>query len=580
MALPGPPPGPSDGGGFATWDYPFVSGLAALAADVRSTFDSAGLTKDMSSLANLIAYSADWTTWMGYQHPGANGQWPHLDALWQSSAIDFVSFDNYLPLSDWTTDEAGQDVVLWSQTPPASWPTNDPNSVGLGLAGTPALYSKPYLKANIEGGEKFHWYYADGDNGGAGLDPHGSGLYVSLPSGDRRSQNRQPYYPNQQSLANKQLRWWWNNPHYAIYDNGDGSGWSPHGPQTPWTPQSKPILFLEYGVPCVDRGPNQPNVFYDPNSIETGTPYWSIWDPVSGGSLAPRRDDTVSSLALDAIYEYWNTDGFNATSAGVVMVQFALSCVWNWDARPFPTFPQLSAVWGDAAQWQWGNWLNGKGPPLPPAGTAAEPSPLSYPTFPALLTQGWSTRVSPRFATIAGKSVSGRERRRAQRAYPNYDIELTFDVLRSAAPFNELSEIAGFFLNSQGSDGLFWIAPPGLSALTGQYLGVGDGRTTLFPLQASWPGGALEPAYGTAGVSAIYLNGAALINSVGAILWTTTSGYAPSIEFTTAPPPGAVITADFDPLWLCRFSDDVADLENFMALLWRLETVKLQMVRP
>ena len=29
----------------------------------------------------------------------------------------------------------------------------------------------------------------------------------------------------------------------------------------------------------------------------------------------------------------------NATSsAGVVMVEFAFSCVWNWDARPFPVF--------------------------------------------------------------------------------------------------------------------------------------------------------------------------------------------------------------------------------------------------
>ena len=40
---------------------------------------------------------------MGWQHAGANGQWPHLDQLWANPNIDFVSFDNYMPLTDWTT---------------------------------------------------------------------------------------------------------------------------------------------------------------------------------------------------------------------------------------------------------------------------------------------------------------------------------------------------------------------------------------------------------------------------------------------------------------------------------------------
>ena len=32
---------------------------------------------------------------------------------------------------------------------------------GLGLSGQPTVYSKDYLKANIEGGEKFNWFYDD-----------------------------------------------------------------------------------------------------------------------------------------------------------------------------------------------------------------------------------------------------------------------------------------------------------------------------------------------------------------------------------------------------------------------------------
>ena len=37
--------------------------------------------------------------------PGQNGQWPHLDQLWANPNIDFVSFDNYMPLTDWTTGQ-------------------------------------------------------------------------------------------------------------------------------------------------------------------------------------------------------------------------------------------------------------------------------------------------------------------------------------------------------------------------------------------------------------------------------------------------------------------------------------------
>ncbi|MBV8474054.1 MAG: glycoside hydrolase TIM-barrel-like domain-containing protein, partial [Hyphomicrobiales bacterium] len=89
-------------------------------------------------------------------------------------------------------------------------------------------------------------------------------LMVSLPEGDRLAQTRSPYFINQQLLANKQLRWWWNNPHQAIYDDGDGTGWSPHGSPTEWAPQSKSICFLEYGFPACDKATNQPNVFFDP----------------------------------------------------------------------------------------------------------------------------------------------------------------------------------------------------------------------------------------------------------------------------------------------------------------------------
>ena len=442
--------------GRVTWDYPFVNGLITLSDDVRSIFDSAGLTKDLTGLHNLITYSADWSSWMGHQ-PGG-GQWPHLDQLWGHSNIDIVSFDNYMPLSDWTTGGGGLDAINWSAPAPnpASWPPSPSTMNGLGLSDTPTLKNKAYLKANIEGGEKFNWFYIDGINLGMGLDPNGTDLRVSLPENDRLTQSRNPYYPGQQLLGNKQLRWWWNNPHQAVYDNGDGTGWSPHGPYTEWVQQSKSITFAEYGIPATDRGTNQPNVFFDPKSTESFTPYWSIWDSADGAKYLPRRDDEIQLLALQAIYEYWITDGNNETSgSGLKMIEPTFMSVWNWDARPFPTFPQLKSTWGDTGNWPAGQWLGGKGPFLTPPVPDTPPTPPSYPSFPSLTGQGWSIHYRPIFVSGVAAHVSGRESRAAKMSMPLWEIELTFDLLRMDAPYMDLQSIIAFYDEMQGRDGAF-----------------------------------------------------------------------------------------------------------------------------
>lgn len=569
--------GATDVSGHATWDYPFVAGLMALAADVRGIFDGQGLAKNLSTLKNLVAYTADWSDWMGVQHAGANGQWPHLDALWASPNVDLVGLDNYLPLSDWTTGSGGLDPANWlASAPSGAWPPTAVAMNGLGLSGAPTIFSKPYLKANIEGGEKFSWYYGDSFNLGIGLDPNGSDQLVSRPEGDRLAQSRNPYFPNQQILANKQFRWWWNNPHQAVYDNGDGNGWAPHGPQTPWQPQSKSLAFIEYGFPATDKGTNQPNVFYNPASIQSFTPFWSLWDETSGGGALPHRDDTIALLGLQALYEYWNVDGRNATSAGgAPLIQFAFSCVWNWDARPFPAFPVLSGVWGDSANWAYGQWLIGRGPATPPIPPSPPPGPGAFATFPALATLGWSTTMRPRFATDVAQKISGRSSRKARFAAAQYDIELAFDVLRADAANHELQAIAGFFAQAQGRGQPFWLAPPGLANASGQPLGIADGSRAAFPLVRSL-GAYVEPVQGTSGVAAVYANGSPLSSA----LYAVTPGYAPQLTFVAAPVAGAAISADFGLLWLCRFADDIADLESFMAMLWALRTVKLLTVTP
>jgi uncharacterized protein (TIGR02217 family) len=570
--------GTTGGDGKVTWDYPFVAGLMQLADDVRSVFDGASLTKDTVNLHNLISYSADWSVWMGYQHPGENGQWPHLDQLYGHGNIDLVCFDNYLPLSDWTTGGGGLDAYNWLEPVPAgAWPPSAAAFNGLGMTGQPAIYSIPYLKANIEGGQYFNWFYNDSNNLGIGLDPNGTDLRVSLPQGDRLTQSRNAYSANQQLLANKQLRWWWNNQHRAIYDDGDGTGWSPHGPYTEWVPQSKSITFAEYGFPACDKGTNQPNVFYSPASIESATPFWSIWDPSQSvtGDYWPRRDDELQLLALQAIYEYWVTDGNNETSSGgVPMIETTFMSVWNWDARPFPVFPQLTGVWGDTGDWPAGNWLGGKGPFLSPLAPANPPALGPYATFPSVPTLGWSVTLSPIFSTAAGLHVSGREVRAAKFASPLWAVELNYDLLRMVSPNTELQEVVGFFEECGGEASSFYFEPPTLSPACAHALGVGGGVTATFAFIVSVGGAAIAPAnVGT--VSAVYLDGVA--QSSGFTVNAT--AFAPSVTFATAPPAGVAVTADFHWYFLCRFDDDSADTEEFMAALYALQSLKLRTVR-
>ncbi|RBP03800.1 uncharacterized protein DUF2460 [Roseiarcus fermentans] len=488
--------GTLDGGGKAVWDYPFVAGLVTLANDVRSVFDGAGLTKNLSTHKNLITYSADWSDWMGYQHPGQNGQWPHLDSLWSSSNIDVVSFDNYLPLSDWTTGSGGLDVLNWSAPAPTGpWPPGSSTMSGLGLSGLPTIYSLPYLEANIEGGQYFNWFYNDGNNLGRGLDPNNSGQIVSLPEGDRLTQSRNAYSSGQQILAPKQLRWWWNNTHQAVYDTG--SGWVPQGAQTEWVAQSKSIITLEYGCSNADKATNQPNVFFDPKSTESYTAFWSAWAQY-GSNWAPVRDDTIAALYIQAVYNYWLSGSNNQTSGGgVQMLLPTFCCLWNWDARPFPIYPLDGSAWGDTGNWSAGDWFTGLRTPLPPLAPSADPTPPAYATFPTIATLGWSVHVRPRFATDVASHVSGREVRNPRFVAPLYDFELTFEVLRSDAAHQELQALAGFFEAMGGAATPFWFSPPNLSG--GPYL--------------------------------------------------------------------------------CRFADDVQDFEEFMTMLFKLGTCKLQGVR-
>jgi uncharacterized protein (TIGR02217 family) len=568
------PAGTTDAAGHAVWDYPFVAGLQTLIDDCRGIFDNAGFAKNLAARENLITYSADWSQWMGAQHDGVAGIFPHLDPLFAQASVDLVSFDNYMPLSDWTTGDGGLDARNWRLPIFAGWPHPDPATVGFGLDGAPDIHDIRYLKGNIEHGEKFDYYYGDYTSSNI-LDPNGSLRIVTAPQGDRGAQARNPYFAGQELFAFKNIRWWWNDTHRAVYDAGDGLGPIPHGPHTAWVPQSKSIMFMEYGFASIDRDTNEENLFYDPNSVAGGTPFWCLWRPVAGGGYLPVQDLDMQFNGHKAWYEYWVTDGNNAmSSAGAPMIATDMMFAWNWDARPFPVFPDLLNIWGDGVNWPAGMWLAGKGPATMPPTPPVPPTPDAYATFPTLATLEWSTHVKPRFATEVAAKVSGRSARSLRYAAALYDVELGYDVLRSDAAFSELQTIADFFGAMRGQAAPFWLAPPSLADIVGQPIGLGDGVTATFPLTRGF-GAYSEPVAGTSGVAAVYVNGVAVSPS----LYAVSSGYLPAITFTTPPASGATIFADFGLLWLCRFAEDIVDFEEFMATLFTLGVVKLQTVR-
>ena len=278
--------------------YPAVQAFRDLATAVRSILGA----------GTKIGYAGDWAEYFGHHPADASGDvYFHLDPLWSDSNIDFIGIDNYMPLSDWRDGFDHTDAAL-----------------------APAIYDRAYLQSNIAGGEGFDWFYAS--------------------TSDRAAQIRTAITDGAASkpwvFRFKDLRTWWQSPHY------NRPGGVESVTPTAWVPQSKPIWFTELGCPAIDRGTNQPNVFFDPKSSESFTPYFSRgW-----------RDDAIQRAYLEATYLFWSNPANNPVSSiyAAPMVQVPECAAWTWDARPYPFFPGLTEIWTDGPNWRLGHWLTGR----------------------------------------------------------------------------------------------------------------------------------------------------------------------------------------------------------------------------
>jgi hypothetical protein len=281
----------------ASNSFPAVAELIALAAEVRIILGS-----DVK-----LSYAADWSEYFGYQpEDGSGSRYFHLDPLWADDNIDFIGIDNYMPLSDWR-DGADHADAHWG-----------------------SIYNEDYLRTNVMGGEGYDWYYHSSEARAA-----------QIRTAITDAAHDEPWV-----FRYKDIRSWWENAHFERIEGI-------RQPQsTPWVPQSKPIRFTEYGCAAIDKGTNQPNKFLDPKSSESSLPYFSNGRP----------DDLIQAQYLQVMSQYWNDPENNPLSEEYEgrMLDFARSCVWAWDARPYPWFPNNRDLWRDGANHARGHWLNGR----------------------------------------------------------------------------------------------------------------------------------------------------------------------------------------------------------------------------
>ncbi len=288
----------------ALGSYPMVPALVQLAADVKSVLGA----------NTKVVYAADWSEYFGHQTGVPGELYFHLDPLWSSIHIDAIGIDNYWPLADWRDGSEHLDFV----------------------AGNRSIYDRGYLQGNIAGGEGFDWFYAS--------------------QADRDAQVRTPItdgaYGKPWVWRYKDITSWWENKHYNRPAGVEATT------ATAWVPQSKPIWFMECGCPAVDKGGNQPNVFYDPKSSESFFPYYS--SGVQDEQMQRAYIEALLSYYTPGVTEFDDANNPQSTMYSGRMVDHERLYVYTWDARFYPAFPQLIDVWADGDLWTYGHWITGR----------------------------------------------------------------------------------------------------------------------------------------------------------------------------------------------------------------------------
>ena len=184
-----------------------------------------------------LTYAADWSEYSGLSAGDGRATSSSTSIrCGRRDDIDAVGIDNYMPLADWRDGD---------------------RPCRCGGCGSGRMTST-ICAANIAGGEGFDWYYAS-DADRLAQDAHADHR--------RRAMASRGCVGSRTSRAGGAMR------------ITTGRAGCASATPTAWVPESKPIWFTELGCGAVDKGANQPNVFGDPKSAESGRPYFSSGAP-------------------------------------------------------------------------------------------------------------------------------------------------------------------------------------------------------------------------------------------------------------------------------------------------------------
>lgn len=193
-------------------------------------------------------------------------------------------------------------------------------------------------------------------------------------------------------------------------------------------------------------------------------------------------------------------------------------------------------------------------------------------------------------------AASGRETQLACAVYPRWAFTLNYGgdswlrdqtqnivIDPTLAGFTELEQISGLFIACLGSYGEFYYSDPDDFSRSNQFVGIGNGSITTFPLTYSWGNGPFSPAMtipvgGIQTINAVYFNGVVQSSALYSLDATNTQlvfGSAPG-----TPSAGVFITIDFAFYFRCRFLDDQMNYSQFARNLWDNKEVRFESVKP
>ena len=227
-------------------------------------------------------------------------------------------------------------------------------------------------------------------------------------------------------------------------------------------------------------------------------------------------------------------------------------------------------------------------PPLPDSFGTFGPIPI-FPNLP----ESFPIKLSIVMDTVVGTTKSLREVRVSQQTLPLWDIEIPFQELRDKTQnqtpyipfvypevFQQYEELVQLWLSMYGKTGVFGFNCPWDNSRFNQQIAVGDGTTYIFTIVRTWGSEPISTdlPIGLIGeILAVQVNGVTIpathyVASRDKIAFIDEGGT------TYTPGSGDPINITFTFYYLCRFTEDEQDFEEFSKNRWAVPSLKFRAV--